>query len=92
MTRSILFVGEGDPIMVARERVPPSMPLALAPSAGDRKFRAWDKATGKVLWETDLPAGVTGAPMTYVYNGKQYVVIAVGSREHPAEFIAFSLP
>jgi len=92
VTRSILFVGEGDPIMVARERVPPSMPLALAPSAGDRKFRAWDKATGKVLWETDLPAGITGAPMTYVYDGKQYVVVAIGSREHPAEYVAFSLP
>lgn len=92
LTRSLLFVGEGDPIMVARDRVPPSMPLALAPSAGDRKFRAYDKATGKVLWETDLPAGTTGAPMTYVYNGKQYVVVAVGSREHPAELIAFSLP
>jgi quinoprotein glucose dehydrogenase len=92
LTRSLLFVGEGDPIMVAQARVPPSMPLALAPSAGDRKFRAYDKATGKVLWETDLPAGTTGAPMTYVYNGKQYVVVAIGSREHPAEFVAFSLP
>jgi quinoprotein glucose dehydrogenase len=78
--------------MVARERVPASMPLALAPSAGDRKFRAWDKGTGKVLWETDLPAGTTGAPMTYVYDGKQYVVVAIGSREHPAEYVAFSLP
>ena len=92
LTRAILFVGVGDPIMVARDRVPSSMPLALAPSAGDRKFRAWDKATGKMLWETDLPAGTTGAPMTYVYNGKQYVVVAIGSREHPAEYVAFSLP
>ncbi|MBI3047929.1 MAG: pyrroloquinoline quinone-dependent dehydrogenase [Acidobacteria bacterium] len=92
LTRSLLFVGEGDPIMVARERVPPSLPLSLAPSAGDRTFRAYDKATGKALWETDLPAGTTGAPMTYVVDGKQYVVVAVGSREHPAEFIAFSLP
>jgi quinoprotein glucose dehydrogenase len=92
LTRSLLFVGEGDPIMVARTRVPASLPLSLAPSAGDKKFRAYDKATGKVLWEADLPAGITGAPMTYVYNGKQYVVVAVGSLEHPAEFIAFSLP
>lgn len=92
LTRSLLFMGEGDPIMVARERVPSSLPLALAPSAGDRKFRAYDKASGKVLWETDLPAGTTGAPMTYVHNGKQYVVVAIGSREHPAEFVAFSLP
>ena len=91
MTRSLLFLGEGDPIMVARQRVPPSMPVALAPSAGEGKFRAYDKATGRVLWETDLPAGTTGAPMTYVYDGKQYVVVAIGSREHPAELVAFSL-
>ena len=92
LTRSLLFVGEGDPIMVAQARVPPGMPLALAPSAGDRRFRAYDKATGTVLWETELPAGTTGAPMTYIYDGKQYVVVAIGSREHPAEFVAFSLP
>ncbi|MBI2186851.1 MAG: PQQ-binding-like beta-propeller repeat protein [Acidobacteria bacterium] len=92
LTRSLLFVGEGDPIMVARQRVPASMPLAIAPSAGDRTFRAYDKATGKVLWETDLPAGTTGAPMTYVYDGKQYVVVAIGSQEHPPELVAFSVP
>jgi quinoprotein glucose dehydrogenase len=92
VTRTLLFVGEGDPIMVARQRVPPGMPLALAPSAGDRKFRAYDKSSGKVLWETDLPAGTTGAPMTYLHNGKQYVVVAIGSTEHAAEFVAFSLP
>jgi len=92
VTRSLLLVGEGDPIMVSRERVPPGMPLSLAPSAGDGRFRAYDKATGKVLWETQLPAGTTGAPMTYVHNGKQFIVVAIGSREHPAEFVAFALP
>ncbi len=92
VTRTLLFVGEGDPIMAAPARVPAGMPLSLAPGAGDRKFRAYDKATGRVVWETDLPAGTTGAPMTYLFSGKQYIVVAVGSREHAAEFIAFSLP
>jgi quinoprotein glucose dehydrogenase len=92
VTRTLLFVGEGDPIMAAPARVPPGMPLSLAPGAGDRKFRAYDKATGRVVWETDLPAGTTGAPMTYLFNSKQYIVVAVGSREHAAEYIAFSLP
>ena len=55
-------------------------------------FRAYDKATGEVLWETDLPAGTTGAPMTYMFEGTQYIVVAVGDREHPAEFVALSLP
>jgi quinoprotein glucose dehydrogenase len=92
VTRTLLFVGEGDPIMAAAARVPPGMPLSLAPGAGDRKFRAYDKATGRVVWEMDLPAGTTGAPMTYLFNGKQYIVLAVGSREHGAEYIALSLP
>jgi quinoprotein glucose dehydrogenase len=57
-----------------------------------RKFRAHDKTTGKVLWETELPAGTTGAPMTYVHKGKQYVVVAIGGRAHPPEWVAFGLP
>jgi quinoprotein glucose dehydrogenase len=57
-----------------------------------RKFRAYDKATGERLWEFELPAGTTGAPMTYMFDGKQYIVVAVGSTDVPAEFIALSLP
>jgi quinoprotein glucose dehydrogenase len=93
LTRTLLFVGEGDPIMSGDgARIPPSMPRSLAPGAGGRKFRAYDKATGKVLWETELPAGTTGAPMTYVFNGKQYIVVAIGSQEHGAEYVALSVP
>ena len=47
-------------------------------------FRAYDKATGKIIWEMELPAGTTGAPMTYMLNGKQYIVVAIGSRTCPA--------
>jgi glucose dehydrogenase len=92
LTKTLLFVGEGDPIMAAPARVPAGMPLAIAPGAGGRKFRAHDKATGQVVWETEFAAGTTGAAMTYVYQGKQYIIVAVGSRDHPAEFIALSLP
>ena len=92
LTKTLLFVGEGDPIMASPDRVPPSMPLSLAPGAGGRKFRAFDKATGQTLWETELPAGTTGAPITYMADGKQYIVVAIGSREHPAEYVALSLP
>jgi quinoprotein glucose dehydrogenase len=56
------------------------------------KFRAYDKTTGRVLWETDLPAGTTGAPMTYMHAGKQYVLVAVGGSNHGPEWVAFSLP
>jgi quinoprotein glucose dehydrogenase len=44
----------------------------------DEKFRAFDKQTGKILWETQLPAGGFATPSTYMVNGKQYVVIAAG--------------
>ena len=57
-----------------------------------RMFRAYDKATGTVVWETELPAGTTGAPITYMHQGKQYIVVAIGGRELPPEFVAFSLP
>jgi quinoprotein glucose dehydrogenase len=91
-TKTLLFVGEGDPIMATPDRVPQSMPLSIAPGAGGRMFRAYDKSTGQVLWETELPAGTTGAPMTYMHQGKQYIVVAVGSREREGEYIALSLP
>jgi quinoprotein glucose dehydrogenase len=81
VTKTLLFVGEGDPIN-----------LATPPWGGGTKFRAYDKVTGTVLWETDLPAGTTGAPMTYMYRGKQYVVVAIGSQSHAAELVAFALP
>jgi glucose dehydrogenase len=51
-----------------------------------------DKTDGETLWETDLGAGVTGAPMTYMFKGRQYVVAAIGGRHHPAEFVALTLP
>ena len=48
--------------------------------------------TGEVVWETGFPAGTTGAPMTYLYKGKQYIVVAIGSANHAAEFVALALP
>ena len=65
----------------SRSRLPRRCRSSIAPGAGGRKFRAFDKATGAVVWEIELPAGTTGAPMTYMFEGKQYIVVAVGSRE-----------
>jgi quinoprotein glucose dehydrogenase len=93
VTKTLLFVGEGDPIMVrAGPRLPPEMPISIAPGAGGNKFRAYDKATGAVLWETELPSGTTGAPMTYMFEGKQYVIVPIGGMDHAPEWIALSLP
>jgi quinoprotein glucose dehydrogenase len=67
------------------------MPLSIAPGGGGNKFRAFDKATGAVVWQTELPAGTTGAPMTYLFEGKQYVLVAIGGIEVDPEYVAFSL-
>ena len=79
-TKTLLFVGEGDEIIVS-----------TPPFGGGNRFRAFDKKTGDVVWETELPAGVTSAPMTYMHEGKQYIVVAIQGREHAPEFIALSL-
>jgi quinoprotein glucose dehydrogenase len=94
VTKTLLFVGEGDPVMSSLgSRLRPEMPASLAPGAGGRKFRAYNKATGAMLWETELSAGTTGAPMTYMFEGKQYVLVAIGSKEpQSAGFVALSLP
>lgn len=58
---------------------------------GNPVFRAHDKTSGDILAEIALPASQTGLPMTYVQNGKQYIVMAV-SGSGPAEIIALALP
>jgi quinoprotein glucose dehydrogenase len=62
----------------------------------DEKFRAFDKKTGKLLWETQLPAGGYATPSTYAVNGKQYVVIACGGGKMGTKsgnrYVAFALP
>jgi quinoprotein glucose dehydrogenase len=81
LTKTLLFLAEGDPIN-----------LATPPGGGGRAFRAYDKATGAVLWETQLPAGTTGAPMTYQFEGKQYVAVAIGADKYPGELVVLALP
>jgi quinoprotein glucose dehydrogenase len=63
----------------------------------DEKFHAFDKSTGKLLWETKLDAGGYATPSTYMVNGRQYVVIAAGGggklgTKSGDEFVAFALP
>ena len=57
------------------------------------RLRAYDKATGEEIDDgIYLPTGTSGPPMTYMYNGKQYIVLAVAGPGHSSEYIAFSLP
>ena len=48
--------------------------------------------TGNVMGEVALPRNATGAPMTYALDGKQFIVLATGGGNLPAELIAFRLP
>lgn len=63
-------------------------------SAGksDVMLRAYDKATGKEVGAVPLPAGQTGTPMTYMFNGKQYITLAIAAGGFPAELISYKLP
>lgn len=55
-------------------------------------LRAYDKATGKEVGAIYMPAQQSGSPMTYMYKGKQYIVVAISGGAYSGEYIAFSLP
>ena len=55
-------------------------------------LRAYDKATGQELGAVYMPAPQTGSPMTYMHNGKQYLVLAISGASYSAELVAFRLP
>jgi quinoprotein glucose dehydrogenase len=75
VTKTLLFAGEGGGLFGMY-------------GGGGPMFRAHDKRTGEIVVELELPAHQTGAPMTYLAGGVQYIVVAVGAREHPAELVA----
>ena len=55
-------------------------------------LRAYDKRTGRELAALQLPAPQSGSPMTYMLNGRQFLVIAVSGNDYPGELIAYVLP
>ncbi|MBK5292746.1 MAG: PQQ-binding-like beta-propeller repeat protein [Acidobacteriia bacterium] len=69
--------------------------LFIGATNHDRKFRAYDKVTGELLWETLLPAGGNATPAVYEVKGRQYVVIAAGGGKSGAasggSYVAFAL-
>jgi quinoprotein glucose dehydrogenase len=70
--------------------------LVFIAASRDSKFRVFDKATGKLLWEYTLPAPGFASPAVYELNGKQYVVIACGggklNTKSSDAYVAFALP
>ena len=72
--------------------------IFIAATNFDRKLRAFDKATGQLLWETTLPFSANATPAVYMAGGRQFVVVcAEGSKGRPkdpkgAVYVAFALP
>lgn len=71
--------------------------LTFIAAAQDNYFRALETETGRLLWSARLPAGGQASPMTFVHDGKQYVVIVAAGHERLETtvgdyVIAFSLP
>ena len=74
--------------------------LVFIGAAMDNYLRAFDARTGKEVWKQRLSAGANATPMTYVWKGKQYVVVAVGGHgklgnrdvRHDDVLIAYALP
>jgi len=73
---------------------------AVLPTAGgvvfagawDRYFRAWDDATGKVVWQIRTNNAINGFPVSYSVNGKQYVAVSVGNGSTHAKSLATLTP
>lgn len=80
LTKSLLFLGEASDAVMGRAGI-----------SGAAKFRAYDKTNGQVVWQTDLPVGTTGGPVTYMANGKQYIVLPVGGKGYGSGWLALAV-
>jgi quinoprotein glucose dehydrogenase len=70
--------------------------LIIGASTYDRKIRAFDKLSGRLLWEAPLPASGNATPSLYTVDGREYLVIACGGGKNDAPsggtYVAFALP
>jgi quinoprotein glucose dehydrogenase len=80
VTKTLLFSADGNDLFNG------------VAGGGGNTFRALDKKTGAVLREMQLPAMATGIPMTYMVDGRQFIVVAVGATGVPAKLVALALP
>ena len=80
VTKTLLFVNSGGRDVASMEEVAATI-------------TAYDKDTGEYLGTVELPATPWGNPITYLHDGKQYIVVAIGGRPGAvAELIALALP
>jgi quinoprotein glucose dehydrogenase len=78
ITKTLAIAGEGG--------------FITTPNGRGAYLRAYDKATGADVGQIYMPAPQTGSLMTYMYNGKQYIIVPISGQGHSAEFVAFRLP
>ena len=55
-------------------------------------LRAYDEKNGAEIGAVLMPAAITGSPMTYSVNGRQYIIVGVSGGNYTGEYIAFALP
>jgi quinoprotein glucose dehydrogenase len=79
VTKSLVVAGDG-----AITTTPSGVRAAM--------LRAYDKGSGKEVGSVMMPAPQSGSPMTYMANGRQYIVIAVSGGPYSGEYLAFTLP
>jgi len=79
VTRTLVIMGD------------PQMTTAEGRARG-AMLRAYDKWTGKEVGAIYMPAQQSGSPMTYMLNGKQYIIVAVSGGPYSGEYIAYALP
>jgi len=80
VTKTLLFSADGNDLFNG------------VAGGGGNIFRAIDKKTGAILHEMPLPSMATGIPMTYMVDGRQFIVVAVGATGVPAQLVALALP
>jgi len=79
VTKTLFVVG--DPMVTA----PPGRPRGAM-------LRAYDKESGKEVGAVWMPAQQSGNPMTYMLDGRQFIIVAVGGGTYTSEYIAYALP
>ena len=81
-------------IMVTKTLVIAGDPQLTAPPGRARgaMLRAYNKQTGEQVGEVLMPAPISGSPMTFSVDGRQYIIVAVSGGNYTGEYIAFALP
>ncbi len=81
-------------VMVTKTMVVAGDPQITAPPGRARgaMLRAYDKKDGHEIGAVLMPAAISGSPMTYQIDGRQYIIVAVSGGNYTGEYIAYALP